>query len=223
MSRAPLSSSPATASPDHSGLRIAGAVPSAERQAEWFGLARKGDRGAFAKLVQATQDRLYNAVTRMVAQPADALEVTQEAYAKALEGIGQFRGESQPYTWLFRIALNCAISRRRKEHVRRSLSLDAERRGDGEDQMSSLRARIASSGPSPDDIAERRETAEQVRLALSRLEPEVRALLVMRDVEDMDYASMAQVLDVPLGTLKSQLFRARSALREQMETLDAGR
>jgi RNA polymerase sigma-70 factor, ECF subfamily len=220
MSRAPLSSSPASPPPGGHGMRIAGAAPSPEKQAEWFGLARRGDRSAFAKLVQATQDRLFNAVTRMVAQPADALEVTQETYAKALEGIGEFRGESQPYTWLFRIAMNCAISRRRKEHVRRSLSIDAERRVDGEDQMSSLRARIASSGPTPVEAAEKRETAEQVRIALSRLEPEERALLVMRDVDDMDYAAMAEVLEVPLGTLKSRLFRARGALRQQMEALD---
>ena len=220
MSRAPLSSSPATPLPGGHGLRIVEATLSTEKQAEWFVLARRGDRSAFAKLVQATQDRLYNAVSRMVAQPADALEVTQEAYAKALDGIADFRGESQPYTWLFRIAMNCAISRRRREYVRRSLSIDAERRVDDEDQMSSLRARLASSGPTPIEAAEKRETAELVRIALSRLEPQERALLVMRDVDDMDYAAMAEVLEVPLGTLKSRLFRARGALRKQMEALD---
>jgi RNA polymerase sigma-70 factor (ECF subfamily) len=158
----------------------------------------------------------------MVSQPADALDVTQETLAKALEKIGDCRGESQPYTWLFRIAMNCAISRRRKETVRRATSIDAEARNSGgDDQMSALRQRLASKAPSPVEVVQRRETAEQVRIALGRLEPQERALLVMRDVDDMDYAAMAQVLEVPLGTLKSRLFRARAALRTEVEAMEA--
>lgn len=192
-------------------------------QTQWFAAARKGDRVAYGKLVQSLQDRLYNAVSRLVNRPEDAMDVTQETFAKALASIDQCRGDSQPYTWMFRIAMNLAISDRRKQTVRRAASLEAEvlkPRG-GDDQMTTLRMRLAGKGPSPFETAQKNETIERVRMALEKLEPAERAILVMRDVDGMDYAEMAQVLEVPLGTLKSRLFRARMALRQVIEQMDS--
>lgn len=193
-------------------------------QTQWFAAARKGDRVAFGKLVQALQDRLYNAVSRLVNRPEDAMDVTQETFAKALASIGECRGDSQPYTWMFRIAMNVAISDRRKQTVRRAQSLEAEvlKPRSGDDQMTTLRMRLAGKGPSPFETATKKETIERVQQALSKLEPAERAILVMRDVDGMDYAEMAQVLDVPLGTLKSRLFRARMALRQVIESMESG-
>jgi RNA polymerase sigma-70 factor, ECF subfamily len=221
MSRVPFTSTTAESSRGHAVLRMP--ATAADQQAEWFGQARRGDRAAFARLVQQLQDRLYNAVSRMVPQADDALEVTQETFTRALASIGEFRGESQPYTWLFRIAMNLAISRRRKETVRKASSLEAERGSGGDDQMSSLREQLASGGLSPLEAALKRETLERVRVALARQSDTDRALLVMRDIDGMDYAEMAKVLDVPLGTLKSRLFRARMALRSTIESMETKR
>ena len=200
-------------------LRPAGGVV-VDREAEWFALARQGDRVAFGRLVQALQDRLYNAVYRMVHRPEDAMDVTQEAFANALASIGQCRGESRPYTWLFRIAMNCAISRQRKDAVRHATSIDAPSGGGHADQMSSLRDRLRGDEPTPPERMERHETVERVRVALARLAPDERAILVMRDVDGMEYGEMADVLEVPLGTLKSRLFRARMAMRSAIERME---
>lgn len=206
------SASSSSSPPDASRLAIV------DREAEWFAQARRGDRAAFGRLVQALQDRLYNAVHRMVRRPEDAMDVTQETFAKALASIGECRGDSKPYTWLFRIAMNCAISRQRKETVRHATSIDA---GDG-DGDGALRDRLGGRGPTPAESAVRNERVEQVRVALMRLDPDERAILVMRDVDGMEYVEMAQVLDVPLGTLKSRLFRARMALRAAIERMERG-
>jgi RNA polymerase sigma-70 factor (ECF subfamily) len=164
----------------------------------------------------------------MVGDSEEARELTQEAFTRGLMKLSSFRGDSQPYTWLFRIAVNLAISYLRKVQRHRVFSLDAPaRNGNGrhaDDQASSLAERVAAGGggggtsgspPPPDDL-ERRELHGQVLAALGRLDAEYRAVLVMRDVEGFDYQQMADVLGLPLGTLKSRLFRARLALREEL-------
>jgi RNA polymerase sigma-70 factor, ECF subfamily len=199
----------------------ASAGPTNELLLNWMSQARSGDRAAFGRVVSALQDRLYNAVLRLVGHPDDALDVTQETFAKAYEKILEFRGDAQPYTWLFRIAMNLAVSGHRKAVVRRAVSIDAERPGrQPDDQMSSLRERLQSGAPTPDQRAEHRERMQLVRQALADVGPDDRALLVMRDIDGLDYNEMADVLGIPLGTLKSRLFRARLALRERIERLD---
>jgi RNA polymerase sigma-70 factor (ECF subfamily) len=185
--------------------------------------ARGGDRGAFAQIVIRHQDRLFNAILRMVGDQDEARELAQEAFTRALMKLDGFRGDAQPYTWIFRIAMNLAISRLRKDARRRIFSLDAGRSRDGskeggEHQASGLLDRVSQEkSESPDEIAERRERAEQVITALGRLDAEYRAILIMRDVEGFDYQQMAMVLELPLGTLKSRLFRARLALRDELK------
>ena len=197
----------------HAGNGTSADANAAAREAELFGLARNGDRGAFGQLAIRTQDRLYTAVVRMVGDREEARELTQEAFARALAGLGEFRGESGWYTWVFRIGMNLALTHLRKVKRRRTFSLDAAR--PGSDQASGLADRLASPDATPDQIAEKREKREQVLVCLGELEHEQRALLVLRDIEGMDYQQMADVLGVPLGTLKSKLFRARLALREK--------
>jgi RNA polymerase sigma-70 factor (ECF subfamily) len=185
------------------------------REMDLFRRAQTGDRGAFGQLAIRLQDRLYNAILRVVGDREEARELTQEAFVKALTKIETFRGDSQPFTWMFRIGVNLAISHLRKVQRRRTFSLDAPRNG-SDDQASALVDRIAADDSSPTEAIERRETQEQVLAALGRLDAEYRTILVMRDIEDMDYQQMADVLNIPLGTLKSKLFRARLAMREQM-------
>jgi len=188
--------------------------------------AQGGDRAAFGQLVLHFQDRLFNAVLRLVGDYEEARELTQEAFTRALVKIETFRGDAAPYTWLFRIAVNLAISQLRKVQRRRVFSLDAPVSGNGSqhassngDQAASLIDRVAQARDAesnPATVAENRERDQQVVAALGRLDAEYRAVLVMRDIEGFDYQQMADVLGLPLGTLKSRLFRARLALRDEL-------
>jgi RNA polymerase sigma-70 factor (ECF subfamily) len=194
----------------------------AGRDADLLRRAQNGDRGAFGQIVVLYQDRLYNALLRMVGEPEEARELVQETFTRALMKLSSFRGEAGPYTWLFRIGVNLAISQLRKNRRHRVFSLDrpsgANGRDDaGEDQASSLLDRVARDrGPAPSESLEATERNQQVLAALGRLDSEYRAVLVMRDIEGFDYQQMAQMLELPLGTLKSRLFRARLALRDEL-------
>ena len=194
--------------------------------------AKAGDRGAYGQIVLMYQDRLYNAVVRLVGDREEARELTQEAFTRGLMKLDSFRGDAGPYTWLFRIAVNLAISQLRKVQRARVFSLDrpgnngnGRYRGGGSaggegDQAASLVDRIAQNGArdlAPPERAEQRERDEAVLAALGRLDAEYRAVLVMRDIEGFDYQQMADVLGLPLGTLKSRLFRARLALRDELK------
>lgn len=191
--------------------------------------ARAGDRSAFGQIVVLYQDRLFNAMLRMVGEIEEARELTQETFTRGLEKIEGFRGEASPYTWLFRIAMNLAISNLRRSQRVRIFSLDgAAHDGNGmgshDHQASALVNRIASSrGESPPEALERSERQQMVLNALGRIDGEYRAVLIMRDVEGFDYQQMADVLKLPLGTLKSRLFRARLALRDELAPYLSGK
>lgn len=193
------------------------------RDLELFRQAQAGDRGSFGKIVLRYQDRLYNAILRIVGDPEEARDLTQETFTRALGKLDSFRGDSGPYTWLFRIALNLAISQLRKVQRHRTFSLEAGsassngQQTDADSQAAGLLNRLADRREqNPAEDAEQKEQHQQVLAALGRLDAEHRALLVMRDIEGFDYRQMAEVLNVPLGTLKSRLFRARLALREEL-------
>ncbi len=207
---------------------VAAAEPSAGRELELLRKAQRGQREAYGQLVLLYQDRLYNAVLRLIGDREEARELTQEAFTRGLMKLDSFRGDASPYTWLFRIAVNLAISQLRKIKRHRVFSLSAPgRNGNGhhgtEDQASSLIDRMASpTAARPQDDLEDREQREQVMAALGRLDAEYRAVLVMRDIEGFDYQQMADVLGLPLGTLKSRLFRARLALRDELRPYLSG-
>jgi len=197
------------------------------RELELLRKAQRGQREAFGQLVLLYQDRLYNAVLRLVGDREEARELTQEAFTRGFMKLDSFRGDASPYTWLFRIAVNLAISQLRKIKRHRTFSLDAGSNGNGrhstDDQASSLVDRLASQNTArPSETIEDREQGEQVMAALGRLDAEYRAVLVMRDIEGFDYQQMAEVLDLPLGTLKSRLFRARLALRDELRPYLSG-
>ena len=184
--------------------------------------AQRGDRGAYGQIILLYQDRLYNAVLRLMGDREEARELTQEAFTRGLMKLDTFRGDASPYTWLFRIAVNLAISQLRKVQRVRVFSLDrpsAARQDREDDQASGLIDRVAQDkAETPPQKVERRERDEAVLAALGRLDAEYRAVLVMRDIEGFDYQQMADILALPLGTLKSRLFRARLALRDELRT-----
>lgn len=185
-------------------------------EADLIGKAIAGDCAAFAQIALAWQDRIYNTLLRMTGNAEDAADLTQETLLKAMSHLGGFRGGSSVQTWLFRIAMNLATSRLRQLRRRRTI-VAGQLAGRGEDQEApDVLDEKVNPTPSPDTTAEKRERDREVMDALRRLPEDQRSLLVLRDVDGMDYQQIAEILSVPLGTLKSRLFRARLALRNEL-------
>jgi RNA polymerase sigma-70 factor (ECF subfamily) len=180
---------------------------------------RKGEMQAFGSLVAKYQDRIFNLVWRMCPRRADAEELAQEVFLHALEKLDQFRGHSQFYTWLFRIAANLALSHRRREARIRFVPLGEGADCDGQTSAAPAAVVAQRRHPAPEAAAMAAETAARVEEALETLDEEHRLIVVLRDLEDMDYAEIAAVLELPLGTVKSRLHRARGLLREHLSDL----
>ena len=180
---------------------------------------RTGDQEALGDLLRAHQDRLYNVCLRMVNHPDDAAEITQDAMVKIIEHIDRFRGDAAVTTWMTRIAMNQAVSFLRKRKLRRHQSLDGSDNGRDGYGDEPARLRDTLTDPREQDPTSRVQEGERLGLlreALDRLEEAFRAVIVLRDLEDMSYEQIAQTLELPVGTVKSRLFRARIALREVM-------
>ncbi|MDX1945898.1 MAG: sigma-70 family RNA polymerase sigma factor [Pirellulaceae bacterium] len=166
----------------------------------------RGDSAAYSTLVRKYQDRLLTALVHVGGSREEAEDVAQEAFVQAYLKLATFAGGSSFYTWLYRIAFNAAISRRRKR--RGEASLDQSREASGSEP--------ADDSESADERLLRRERAVQVRQALSQLAEEFRSVLVLREVEGCDYDTIAEILDLPVGTVRSRLHRARLQLKEQL-------
>ena len=170
----------------------------------------QGRASAFSELVTRHQDRLYNTVYRLVDNAEDAADVVQDAFLNAYQSLDGFKGDSLFFTWLYRIAVNTAISQKRKQRV--LLSIDAGRNGEAVVQPLD-----ESAYSQPGHALERAEQDRRVHQALQRLSPEHRAVLVLKDMEGRKYEAMADILGVPIGTIRSRLHRARAELRELLE------
>ena len=166
-----------------------------------------GRRDAFGELVSRYQARLYNAALRLVDSPEDAADVVQDAFLNAFQSLHTFKGDSEFYTWMYRIAFNSAITFRRKKRV--VISLDAG--GSGE---RGLEPDDPSEYVKPGAALEKSEEEALLHAALNRLSGEHREVLLLKDIEGMKYEDMAEVLGVPIGTIRSRLHRARLELRD---------
>jgi RNA polymerase sigma-70 factor (ECF subfamily) len=165
-----------------------------------------GDTSAFGQLVEQYQDRLYNAILRVLGSAEDARDVVQDAFVQAFLKLETFRGSSAFYTWLYRIAFNLAMSHARRR--RPTASLDEAKAGYGGEPVDGQ--------PAPDADVLGREQVELVHAALARLGAEHRQILVLREIEGCRYEQIAEILDVPVGTVRSRLFRARLLLRDEL-------
>ncbi len=186
-----------------------------ESDRELVSRARVGDIEALARLIERHQDRLFNAMYRVVGHYEDAEELTQEAFVRALRGLGRFRGSSGFYTWLFRIGMNLAINFRRRSRPVHFSALEASSGSPGR-QAAGLMDLLESPGAGPAGEAALREQHRRVLSALGELEPASRAVVVLRDIEGLGYGEIASILELPLGTVKSRLSRARGAIRERL-------
>lgn len=169
--------------------------------------SKRGDQDAFAQLVQRYQRRIFNLVYRMLQQYEEANEITQETFLAAWQGLPSFRGEARFATWLYRIAYNCALKQLETRKRDRALqtALQAEQALEGESRFESASAQI--------DV---REQQALVQEHLSHLPAKYRIVLILRHLQDMTYEEMAEILRMPVGTIKTHLFRARNLLKERL-------
>lgn len=183
---------------------------------EWVRACQAGDAEAFYPLVLRNQKRIYNLALRMLRDPAEAEDLTQEAFVAAFEQIDTFRGESAFSTWLHRIAVRRALNRIRglgRRPLAHASSID-DPPSDGAPPLDP-----ADPSPGPDAIHERRETRAVLERGLLALSDDFRAVLVLREMQGLSYEEIAEVLGVEAGTVKSRLHRARLALAEQCRSL----
>jgi len=168
-----------------------------------------GESAAFGELVTKYQDRLYHALWHVVGSAEDARDAVQEAFVQAFVKLESFRGQSAFYTWLYRIAFNQAMSQRRRR--RPSVSIDEVRDTCGSEPMDGDGA--------PDVHLLKQERVEQVRLALAHLSEDHRVVVVLRDLDGQRYEEIAAILDLPIGTVRSRLHRARLQLRDELSRM----
>ena len=179
---------------------------------------RRGGSEAMERLILKYQNRIYNVILKICANPDDAAELTQETFVKVLENIGRFQGRSSFYTWAFRIAVNLTLNYRKRNMKLALRSLEAQSTETSEHKKQLLRDFLRDdSSPDPAGIAQKKELYEIAVKALMRLDDAQRTVVVLRDIEGMNYAQIARVLNIQLGTVRSRLSRARSNLRDIME------
>jgi len=178
---------------------------------------RQGDSAAMERLILKYQNRIYNVILKICANVDDAAELTQETFVKVIENIDKFEGRSGFYTWAFRIAVNLTLNYCQRSGRLGLKSLDAEDDGQARQQLKEFLN--DDSSPDPAAVAANKELCEIVIASLMKLNDAQRTVLVLRDIEGMNYAQIAEVLDIELGTVRSRLSRARSNLRGIMEAI----
>ena len=181
---------------------------------------RQGDSAAVERLVLKYQNRIYNVVLKICADPDDAAELTQETFVKVIENLGKFEGRSSFYTWAFRIAVNLTLNYCQRNAKLAVRSLDSEE-GYYDQQATHALKELLSDDRSPDPaaMAQNKEVYEIAIKALSQLDEAQRTVIVLRDIEGMSYARIAEVLSIELGTVRSRLSRARTKLRDILEAI----
>jgi len=189
-------------------MPLTGAVSSTAEQddLQLVTASKGGDQDAFAQLVQRYQRRVFNLVYRMLQQYEEANETTQETFLAAWQGLPAFRGDARFATWLYRIAYNCSLKQleQRKRDKALQVALEAEQDN----------AKLV------DTEMDVRDRQALVREHLSHLPAKYRIVLILRHLQDMTYEEMAEILTMPIGTIKTHLFRARNLLKERLQALD---
>jgi len=156
----------------------------------------RGDSLAFDSIVQRYEQRVYAVTLRMTGNPDDARDAMQDVFISALRALRSFRGDAQLSTWIHRVAVNASLDLMRKRARRPTRPLEEAHE-------------TASEEVPPDEAAARAARAAEVQRALLEVSDEHRAVLVLHDLQDLDYAEVAEALDIPVGTVKSRLHRAR--------------
>jgi RNA polymerase sigma-70 factor, ECF subfamily len=173
--------------------------------AECVKRVQRGDTQSFEILVRRHQNTTFNLIYRFLGDYEEATDTAQDVFLSAYKSIQQFRGDATFSTWLYRIAFNHASSRRK------SLNSKLQRQVALEDDMV-----LVDCGADPETSAQRKEVQQCVQQALNSLDVDDAQIILLRDLQDVSYDDIAQTLDVPVGTVKSRLHRARQALRANL-------
>lgn len=176
--------------------------------------APTGLEGAFRALYDQFKDRVYNVCYRITANPADALDASQETFGIMFRKIGEFRFESKFSSWVYRIAVNASIDHKRRSSTRALTSLEANTES-SRDEVSKYDVRDERI-EMPIAAASRHELEAEIQSAISRLSPKMRAITVLRYVENLSYEEISESLQISLGTVKSRLSRAHEALDREL-------
>lgn len=173
--------------------------------------SQTGDQEAFAQLVQLHQRRVFNLTFRILRQYEEASEVTQETFLAAWQALPSFRKDARFSTWLYRIAYNCSmkqLEQRKRDHALQTAMQEEQA------------LEQVSNNEWTNTTLEERETQAFVREHLARLPAKYQIVLILRHLQDMSYEEMAEILTVPIGTIKTHLFRARNLLKERLEAFE---
>jgi len=182
--------------------------------------SQNGNTVAMERLILKYQNRIFNVIMKMCGNTDDAAELTQETFVKVIESINKFKGRSSFYTWLFRIAVNLTLNYCQRNAKMVTRSLDAEETEPDSSAGQMLKDFLSDdSAIDPSELAQRRELCDLAMQAILKLEEPQRTVMVLRDIEGMSYAQIADVLNIELGTVRSRLSRARSHLREILEAM----
>jgi RNA polymerase sigma-70 factor (ECF subfamily) len=177
--------------------------------------AQRGDKRAFELLVEKYQRKLARLLSRLVRDPGEVEDVTQEAFVKAYRALPSFRGDSAFYTWLYRIGINTAknylVAMGRRTPT--STEVDAEE-AEGYDDGEQLR-----DINTPESLLLSKEIGTTVNAAIESLPEELRSAIQLRELEGMSYEEIAKLMDCPIGTVRSRIFRAREAIAERLKPL----
>lgn len=178
--------------------------------------ARQGVEPAFRELVRRYERPVFSLLYRMVRDRALAEDLAQETFVKVLNGIRSYRPEYKFSSWIFKIANNAAIDHLRRKSLD-TLSLDGSPLAATQDERDATAVQVGSSLESPLDEVAARELGSAIERAIARLRPEYRACILLRHVEGYSYEEIAQTLELPLGTVKTYIHRARNELRGYLE------
>jgi RNA polymerase sigma-70 factor (ECF subfamily) len=177
--------------------------------------AQRGDKQAFNLLVEKYQRKLARLLSRFIRDPAEVEDVTQEAFIKAYRALPAFRGDSAFYTWLYRIGINTAKNYLMALGRRAPTSTEVEaEEAEGFEEGEQLR-----DINTPESVLLSNEIAATVNATIEQLPEELRTAIQLRELEGMSYEDIARVMDCPIGTVRSRIFRAREAIAEQLRPL----
>ncbi|MCL6464735.1 MAG: sigma-70 family RNA polymerase sigma factor [Acidobacterium ailaaui] len=197
---------------------LAGVIAVRPEEAEIVAELKAGSEEAFAWLISTYHQPIYSVIARILQNPADAPDVTQDVFIKVFRNIHSFHGHSSLRTWLYRIALHEASNRRRwwSRHCRQEVTIEAETGPSSEGQALCIKDTLVDEHSSPFDMAANEEIRAHVEAALREVPEPFRTVLVLRDIEGFAYEEIAEVLNVHLGTVKSRLMRGRAQLKARL-------
>jgi RNA polymerase sigma-70 factor (ECF subfamily) len=175
-------------------------------ESDLIGRLKKGDPSAFEAIVRKYQDRIYNLCRYMLQDPENAQDAAQDVFLKAYKALKDFRPESSLYTWIYRIAVTTCLDYRRKSR-RETFRTEP------------LSEDLPSVEPLPEELYESGEIPDSIQLALQKLPEKLKAAIVLREIEELSYEEIAEVLHTSPGTVKSRISRAREQLRDLLKKI----